>query len=112
MEQLVVQLVKRACAEQVVTSSKLANGMQLLAYPLAAGVLIAIGLERDLAYRINAESLLRKRSADPARFGAWLPALFADGSCYVVRRLLHFNHGSEASPLSLDELAAAQELLS
>ena len=112
MEQLVMQLVHRACSEQVVASHALANGMQLLAYPLESGALVGLGFERDLAHRIPPETLIRKRSSHPARFGAWLPTLFADGSCYVVRRISHFSLEPGASALSADDLMAAQELLS
>lgn len=112
MEHLAMQLVNRACSEQAVASHRLANGMQLLAYPLAAGALVGLGFERDLAHRVHMETVLRKRASHPARFGAWLPALFIDGSCYVVRRVVHAGHALDAPSLSDDDLMAAQELLS
>lgn len=112
MENLVMQLINQACSEQVVVSQKMANGMHVLAYPLSAGALVGVGFERDLAHRVDTESLLCKRSTHLARFGAWLPTLFADGSCYVVRRVTYFTHTLEMPVLSNDDLTAAQELLS
>jgi hypothetical protein len=44
--------------------------------------------------------------------GVWLPAMLADGSVYVVRRVEGVNPAGDASPLSAAELEAAEELLS
>lgn len=111
MEQLLMELARTARLERAVATQPLDNGMQLLVYPLADGVLVGLGYERDLADRVRADDVLRKRSDNLERFGDWLPATLADGSWYVIRRLLHVDVDSDLPILSADEFAAAEELL-
>ncbi|MGZ3241547.1 MAG: hypothetical protein ACXWIN_05375 [Burkholderiaceae bacterium] len=112
MEQLLIRLTRKAHAEQVVAIQALASGAQLLAYPLDAGLMIGVGYDPALAHQVHAESLVSKRSTCLSRYGAWLPTLFADGSCYVVRKIDYFSPASDVPVLTSDDLMAAQELLS
>jgi hypothetical protein len=112
MEQLLIQLARRAHGDQVVAAHTLANGMRLLVYPLERGLIVGVGFDRDLAYRVHPESLVQRRSMHLSRFGAWLPAMFADGSLYAVRRFDYFNPASDVPVLTDDDLMVAQELMS
>ena len=111
MEQLLTLLAERVCRESIVASRNLANGMQLVVYPIANGALIALGYGRERANGGRVDSVLRMRTENPERFGAWLPALFGDGSWYMVRRIEHDNPGSGMRVPSAEELRAALELL-
>lgn len=111
MEQLLMALARRAHGERVVTTDALANGMRLLVYPSQRGLLVGVGFGRDQAHRVHPESLLQRRSMQLSRFGAWLPAMFADGSVYAVRRIDDFHPASNVPVLSDDELMLAQELM-
>lgn len=106
IEMLLTQLTRDARMQRAVAGSKLDNGIQLFAYPLEQGVLIAIGIG---AGRLEGESFLQKRAQDMARFGAWLPAQFNDGSWYVLRRFVDMD--DDACLLSEDEFLTAAELL-
>lgn len=107
-----IELVRKALRDRVVASQRLPDGCKVFAYPGPTGVLIGVGYDADLAQRVQPEALLRKRSADLQRFGTWLPALFTDGSCYVVRRLGWFDPASDEPIISDTELQLARELLS
>lgn len=112
MEQLLIQLARRAHDDAVVAAHTLDNGMRVLVYPLGQGLIVGVGFGRDLAYRVHPESLLRRRSMHLSRFGTWLPTMFTDGSIYAVRRFDYFNPGSDVPVLTDDELMVAQELMS
>ncbi len=75
------------------------------------GAMVGLGYERDGAGQVRAEQVLRRRGRDMARLGAWLPALFVDGSWYLLRRLPNASLDGATPLLSRDELAAAEELL-
>lgn len=107
-----IQLARRAHEERVVAAHTLDNGMRLLVYPLQEGLIVGVGFDRDQAYRVPPESPLRRRSMHPSRFGAWLPAMFADGSLYAVRRFDYFNPDSDVPLLTNDDVMVAQELMS
>lgn len=111
MEETLVQLAQDARRERAVAIRKMDNGMQLLVYPLDDDVLVALGYERDLGHLVNTETVLRRRAESPSRYGPWLPAMFSDGSWYVVRRVAHGSAPADVSILPEDELLAAQELL-
>lgn len=111
MEEILVQLVKTAQAEQAVASQQLTNDMKLLVYPLEQGIVIALGYEGEFAHRMPAQELVRKRTGNLERFGSWMPAMFNDGGIYVVRRIRHLDTNLADSILSEDELLAAEELL-
>ena len=85
----------------------LEGGARLFIYPLERGVLLALGATSQGGEPLRPEAVLRRRGADLRRFGVWLPALFADGSCYLVRRCAE----SETKGLDDDEWLAAEELL-
>ncbi|GGZ01704.1 hypothetical protein ACFFTM_08745 [Pseudoduganella plicata] len=108
MEELMNRLSHAAEMEGAVAQAVLDSGLRLLVYPLAQGRLAALGWPAASGRQVQGETLLRRRSADLARYGDWLPALFNDGGWYVVRRLAVDGNGG-----TLDEaaLAAAMELL-
>lgn len=109
MQELMMELVRRAHMERTVALAGLADGMQLLAYPMDDGVLIGLGLENERAQRIDPARVLQKRAGDMPRLGHWLPVVLKDGGWYVVKRLPSFH----LAMATLDEhdLAAAAELL-
>jgi hypothetical protein len=111
MEDILKQLVRTAMLEKVAAVQELTNGMQLLAYPLAAGVLVALGYAAGAAGAISSAELLRRRSDNLKLYAPWLPAMFADGSLYIVRRLTEADPDANVPPLSMDELMTAVELL-
>lgn len=113
MDEVLERIVQRACREQVVASRTMESGMQLLSYPMTGAVLVGVGFGRERASMTKLDEVLRRRAESPERFGAWLPALLADGSWYVVRRAPNLNPGTDgAAPiLPPAELAAAKELL-
>lgn len=110
LQELLVQLVKRANAEQSVAVAAMADGLHMLVYPQRDGVLVGLGLEGDRAAPLDAARLLRRRGANMTLYGSWLPARLQDGAWYVVKRLA----GSELDMLAHDEsdLEAAAELIS
>lgn len=102
-----VQLRAQARLHNAVAASALDDGRRLFIYPLADGVLLALGASASGAPPLRTETLLRRRGGDPRRFGAWLPTLFNDGSWYLVRRCAE----SEVDGLEASEWLAARELL-
>lgn len=108
MEELMNRLLHAAEMEGAVAQAVLDDGLRLLVYPLAEGCLAALGWPAGSGHQVHGETLLRRRSADLARYGDWLPAQFNDGGWYVVHRL-----GVDGNAASLDTaaLAAATELL-
>lgn len=110
MEQLVQQLMQGARREQVVLQQALDNGMTLLAYPLPQGAVIALGYTREEAHRVQADTVLRRRSAALARCGAWQPAMLADGGWFLARRV-DARADDSLPALGVGELQAALELL-
>ena len=104
------QLCQHACQKQIVVMNSSENGLQVFAYPVESGVVLGLGYGRDLAHRVNAEKLLQMRSQNMARYGTWLPARFADGSIYVLRRLSFDSHKGGNMDVGEDDLEKAQEL--
>ncbi|SFV13896.1 hypothetical protein [Pseudoduganella namucuonensis] len=109
MRELLMELVKRAHAENSVAVATLADGIAMLAYPMDDGMLVGLGMEGEYARRVDATRLLHKRAGDMARFGGWLPAQLKDGAWYVLKRLPSYHQ--DARLLEEDEVAAAVELL-
>lgn len=109
LQELLVELVRRADSEKSVAVVSLADGGQMLAYPMDEGMLVGVGLEGEHAARVDPGRVLRRRAGDMSRFGGWLPAQLKDGAWYVLKRLPHYQSG-----VVLDErdLEAAAELLS
>ena len=110
MDGLLTRLADRACREKAVASGSFTQGMQLLAYPIDNGVLVAIGFGQERVRSVPVERVLRMRTEQPARFGMWLPAAFADGSWYMVRRATRDAFGRLPLP-SNEELISVQELM-
>lgn len=108
MEELLNVLASEARMQQAVAMNTLENGMHVFVYPLDGGMLVALGASPDAP--VPADAVLRKRAGDLARFGAWLPAMFNDGSLYLLRRMTE--HGDDMSTLSSEQWDAAGELLS
>lgn len=106
MEELLKTLLHEAKMQRVVAMQRLDSGLHVLVYPLPIGVIVALGVAPDRA--LAPKEVLRRRSADLARYGAWLPAMFNDGSLYVMRRVT--GQDDEAS-LTDAALAVAEELL-
>lgn len=108
-QEILTQLVQRACAEQVVASAATPDGIHLMVYPTEEGMMVGVGIEGERAQLLNPEMLLYKRSRDLERFSSWMPSLFADGSWYVVRRIVTFD--VDLPVLTQGDLDAAEELL-
>jgi hypothetical protein len=112
MDQQLLQIIAIARQDGVVVSLNIADGMVLLAYPIEQAMLVGLGYNPDQAHVVDAESVLKKRRENSERFGAWLPAVFGDGSWFVVQRIVYPRHSENLRVISSDELIAAQELLS
>lgn len=112
MEKILQQLVRIAARDNVVAMQELSNGMQLVAYPMHSGLLVALGYAATSERPVGSRELLFRRSENLARYSSWLPAMFADGSLYVVRRLSDADPDAEVPPLPTAELMFAVELLS
>jgi hypothetical protein len=110
LQELLVELLKRAHAEQSVALAATEDGVQLLAYPLDQGMLVGVGLEGQRAQFFDGAALLRTRAGDMERFGSWLPSQLKDGAWYVVKRLPAFDPYAPA--LDERDLDAAVELIS
>lgn len=106
MEELVKTLLNEARVQRAVAMQRLESGLHVFAYPLDDGEIVALGVPPDRP--LQPREVLRRRSSDMARYGAWLPAMFNDGSLYVLRRVS--GQEDEAS-LTDAALAAAEELL-
>ncbi len=107
MNGLYTQLVAQARLHGAVATAALAGGTRVFIYPLEHGVLLALGVGAARGQPLRGETLLRRRGADLRRLGAWLPALFTDGSWYLVRRCAD----GDANGLDDNEWLAAEELL-
>ncbi|RSZ61105.1 hypothetical protein HF313_16420 [Massilia atriviolacea] len=110
MEDIAARLVRQARHDQVVMQQPQEDGLQLLAYPLPDGALVALGFGRYSAHRVLPERVLRRRAVQPSRYAGWLPAMLGDGSWYLVRRLRDDASGQPALPDSA-QWQAARELL-
>lgn len=108
MEELVIRLIGESRVQQAVAMSTLDNGIQVFAYPLAdERMLVALGVGSDSPLR--AEELLTRRAANLTRLDGWLPAMFNDGSLYLLRRLRA--EEEEGGDVLARQLALAEELL-
>ncbi len=108
MQDLILQLVLRACREQVVLHHALDNGMELLTCPHEQTAVIGLGYPRERAHQARPETVLHKRAAQLPLLSAWLPAVLPDGGWYLVRRL----SAPELDCIPAEpELSALQELL-
>jgi len=108
MEELLMKLAADARMQRAVAMVTLDNGLHLFAYPLEQGILIAVGGAADT--QVRADVVVGRRARNMVRYGAWLPAMFNDGSLYVLRRMVE--HGDDMTVLPDDAIEAAEELLS
>lgn len=85
---LLPAMAAQALEHDHVLTRALANGRELLAYPIAGQgrALIGVGLPAARAARLDDGALLRRRGAQMASLGGWLPARFEDGSLFLLRR--------------------------
>ncbi|MCA1325670.1 hypothetical protein [Herbaspirillum sp. alder98] len=107
MNDLIVKLIAKARLQNTVALCDLDGGLHVFAYPLEYCMLVGLGVGADAP--MHASDLLRRRAADPRRFAGWLPALFNDGSLYVVRRLS--SDEEEGGELLDGQLELGRELL-
>ncbi|HJV73229.1 MAG TPA: hypothetical protein VJ654_03330 [Noviherbaspirillum sp.] len=108
---ILANLSSIARAERAVAHQPLDDGMQMLVYPMETALLVGLGYDGNESHRVIPEEVLRKRSGNMERFGAWLPSMFSDGGVYIVKRVAHPAENGDA-PLSQDDLSTARELLS
>jgi hypothetical protein len=113
MEKQLLEMMRTARSDGVVVNRPLEGGMELLVYPLQErpGAIIGVGYGSDKAHQVNMDDVLRRRSQDAARFGAWLPAVFRDDSRFVVMRIDEDPDERVVAGL-VDKIHLAQELLS
>ena len=83
MEELLERLCRSAAMEGACAQAILEDGMRMLVYPLEegrhGGQLVVLGWPGATGRAPQGDTLLRRRGADIARYGAWLPELFNDG---------------------------------
>lgn len=114
MEKQLLDMMQAACGKEVAVSQRLAGKMELLVYPLRGrpGVMVGVGYGADAAHLVNMDELLQRRTQDIARFGAWLPAVFADGSSFLVMRIDQPEPDEHLASRLANEIHTAKELLS
>ena len=108
MEEAITQLVNASIEQQEVGTLTYNDGTVLLACPLERGVAIGVGTGPGFERKLR--SILRKRTENLPRYGNWMPALFNDGSCFVIMRIPDIK--TEGPVLESGILAAAVELIS
>lgn len=108
MEDSLTELTHACMRQQEAGMLGRGDGTVLLAYPLEQGVAVGIGTGPGFERKLR--SVLRKRTGNLPRYGKWMPALFNDGSCFVITRVPEVTTGR--SILEPDILAAAVELIS
>lgn len=114
MEKQLLEMMRKASSDEVVVSQRLIDDMKLLVYPLQQkqGVIIGVGYGRENAHLVNMDTVLQRRTKDLARFGAWLPAVFSDGSRFVVMRVERDEPNESVAADLINDIHIAQELLS
>lgn len=108
MENAITELAHACLLKQEVGLLARNDGTVLLVYPLEQGAAIGIGTRPGFERKLR--SVLRKRTENLPRYGKWMPALFNDGSCFVITRIPEIS--AEHAVLESDILAAAVELIS
>jgi hypothetical protein len=84
------QLHEMACAVRAsgtVMKRSFKDGKKLFMHPADFGVILGVGLEQDQAREVRTERVLQRRSVRPEIYACWLPAVFSDGSWFLLRRL-------------------------
>ncbi|GAA4016700.1 hypothetical protein [Actimicrobium antarcticum] len=102
LEQIAIDLAAAAVEAGAVARQSLGAGMGMFAYPGEGCLIVGIGYQRDALKPDTIINVLRRRDQVPDRFAAWLPAQFANGSFYVLRRLPYFGHGPAHMPSEND----------
>lgn len=108
MENAITELAHACLRKQEVGLLARGDGTTLLVYPLEQGAAIGIGTRPGFERKLR--SVLRRRTENLPRYGKWMPALFNDGSCFVITRVPDVS--DERAILDADVLAAAVELIS
>lgn len=108
MENTITELAHACLQKQEVGVLTRSDGVVLLVYPLDQGAAIGVGTPPGFERKLR--SVLRKRTENLPRYGKWMPALFNDGSCFVITRVPDIS--AERAILEPDILAAAVELIS
>lgn len=108
MENTITELAHACLQKQEVGLLARGDGVVLLVYPLERGAAIGIGTRPGFERKLR--SILRKRIENLPRYGKWMPALFNDGSCFVITRVPDVP--ADRVVLESDILAAAVELIS
>ena len=102
-------LTIRALQSGLVCRTALGTGLHIFAYPGEKELLIGLGYSRDMLDAYTIDNALSRRFESPERFGCWLPALFADGSFFILQRL-HRSGNGETHSLSSNEIGNALTL--
>jgi hypothetical protein len=108
MEDSLTELVHACIRQREAGVLGRSDGTVLLVSPLEQGVVVGIGTGPGLERKLR--SVLRKRTENLPRYGKWMPALFNDGSCFVIMRVPEITAGRAV--IEPDILAAAVELIS
>lgn len=109
MKNALSNVIGTAQRERSVASLHIESGMVLLAYPMENDLIIGLGFERDRAHEVRTDTVLSRRAQNISRYGAWLPAMFKDGSWFLLRRIA--DPAPDHGALTPDDLCIAQELL-
>lgn len=108
MEDAITKLAHACLRQQEVGLLAREDGTVLMVYPLEQGAVIGVGTSPGFERKLR--SVLRKRTENLQRYGTWIPALFNDGSCFVITRVSEVP--ADSAVLEPDILAAAVELIS
>ena len=96
-------LTLRALESGSVCRTSLSEGLTVFAYPGEKELLVGLGYSRDRLDAYTIDKALSRRFESPKRFACWLPALFANGSFFMLQRR-HRGSNGEARSLSSDEI--------
>ena len=109
LAEIALTLTTRALESGAVCRTALGAGLTVFAYPGEKELLIGLGYSRDRLDAYTIDNALSRRFESPERFACWLPALFVDGSFYVMQRRRRDGTGGTRSPSS-DEIGDALAL--
>ena len=98
LERVARNLVARAQQASAVARVELGDGLQMFAYPSAACSVLGIGCLRLALRPDTIAQVLHQRFEQPGRFAPWLPAVFNDGSFYLLQRLPHASGEQPRTP--------------
>lgn len=114
MKKPLLEMMTTACSQETAVTRRLEGKLELVVYPMQKkpGLVVGLGYGREDAHRVNMPDILRRRTQDVARFGPWLPAVFDDGSCFLVMRAEHGEPDEGLAESLVNEIHTAKELLS